>query len=116
MQNRMEAQLCLYQHYLGLTAEPLNSDCTRFTFVNIDPADWARRFEFEVSVAKDQFEVIRCVPEVPGLIEMQNELNESRDFFGFLKAMRKAFCLLVYPLGQKVSTEDEEGDANSRYE
>lgn len=93
---KMTHLLNLYQTHLGLYAEPVDSDLTRFTFVHIDPNDWSRKFQFCVSVATDSFEVTECVPEVEQLEAMQVELNESRDFFGFLKAMRKAFCTLAY--------------------
>lgn len=87
--------VALYQQHLGLYVDPLDAELTRFTFVNIDPDNCACKFTFTISVANGSYEISRLDPPLPDVDALQARLNETNDFFAFLKAIRKLFKATV---------------------
>ena len=87
MNQRNRQLVNLYQEHLGLYVEPLDSLWTRFTFIHIDPDDWTRPFTMIVSVGAENvtYEVHKVDPALPGMAQLQQELNETGDFFTFLR-------------------------------
>lgn len=94
MNKRISQLVSLYQEHLGLYVTPVDSEVTHFAFVKIDASAWTRRFAFSVNVAGGSYS-IALLPDsfLPaGVIdELQQRLNATQDFFGFLRAIRKAF-------------------------
>jgi hypothetical protein len=97
MNQRNHQLVNLYQEHLGLHVEPLDSLWTRFTFIHIDPDNWTRPFTMIVSVGAENvtYEVHKVDPPLPGMAQLQQDLNESGDFFSFLRAVRKQFKALI---------------------
>lgn len=92
MNKRIHELVSLYQEHLGLYVDPIDAELTAFTFINIDPDAWSRRFTFTVNVARNCYEVDRVEPAISGGVdELVTKLNASQDFFAFLRAMRRAF-------------------------
>lgn len=89
----------LYQEHLGLYVEPLDAEVTTFTFTNIDPDAWSRKFTFTIQVVGDGYEIYRVDPQLPNNLatDLSSQLNEDKDFFGFLRKIRKAFKALARP-------------------
>ena len=88
---KSQLELQSFQRYLGLYMEPLTHNQTRFTFVNVDPTAPERPFTFIIDVSDDSYSAIKCEPMVSNLRELVEELNLNRDFYGFLKRIRRAF-------------------------
>ena len=65
----------------------------QIVFTMIDDQDWDRPFRFDIEFATRTYTVPQCEPSLPTLIldDLLAWLNRTRDFFGFLKKMRKAF-------------------------
>ncbi|KAG0361712.1 kinetochore-associated Ndc80 complex subunit spc25 [Gamsiella multidivaricata] len=62
-----------------------------FVFTRISEQDWDREYTITVDVSQHEFAVEDCSPALPELQLLLRYLNETRDFYGFLKKVRKAF-------------------------
>lgn len=83
-----------FQHYLRAAAKTCHNpaDRLRLKFTLIDPNDHERPFCFDVFINPDeQYEVSRCIPEVPDLADLVSDLNGSNDFSAFVQTMRRSF-------------------------
>jgi hypothetical protein len=94
----------------------LLANILKFVFTHINEYNWDEEFSFVVDVSAEKeyhsmlwkvimvFMLINisfsapvydCQPMLPRLNEQVKYLNESRDFYRYLKEMRKAFVELV---------------------
>lgn len=88
-------ELSDFQKYLGLQIIPLPNNQTRFTFNQIDP----KRPEeitcsFVVDVSEEQYRVLSCIPGIPDMEKLVDDLNQHRDFYRFLKLCRQRFVAI----------------------
>ncbi|KAF9034186.1 hypothetical protein BDZ89DRAFT_1062625 [Hymenopellis radicata] len=74
----------------GLEAEQL---LIRFWF--IDPNRPEREFTFVLDVGSSGYKVVTSSPPLPSLPVLVNSLNDSKDIYWFILAMRQAFVKLV---------------------
>ncbi|EPY53611.1 kinetochore protein Spc25 [Schizosaccharomyces cryophilus OY26] len=84
-------ELQFWQDYLGLRMEGVHEEVIRFVFTNIDEKDWNKPFSFQINLAQIDYKVTHCRPPVPNLDDLVNKLNQSRDFYQFLRDIRKSF-------------------------
>lgn len=68
---------------------------TRFSFKYINAADWERRYNITIDVSTNRYRVRTCEPMIPHLSFLVDQLNESSDFYGFLRRVRSSFVDLA---------------------
>ncbi|EPX71194.1 kinetochore protein Spc25 [Schizosaccharomyces octosporus yFS286] len=84
-------ELQFWQDYLGLRMEGVHEEVIRFVFTNIDEKNWDRPFSFQINLSHIDYEVTHCRPLLPTLDNLVHKLNQSRDFYQFLRDIRKGF-------------------------
>ncbi|KAF9351344.1 kinetochore-associated Ndc80 complex subunit spc25 [Mortierella sp. AD094] len=70
---------------------PFVLDHIGFVFTRINELDWDQEYSITVDVSQHEFAVSDCTPNIPELPSLLRYLNDTRDFYGFLKRVRKAF-------------------------
>ena len=93
-----EPELRLWEENLGLKIEGGGSeDKLKFIFTLIDDNDWNRKFWFDMSLNKKDYEVLDCRPilEKDLIDSLLLKLNESRELGPFLKGMRDLFTRAI---------------------
>jgi len=87
----LQKAISTYSKWLSLEIDSVVKDITRFTFTNLDPADFKRPFTFSVTLTQSgDYEVLTCLPNVeygPSLLL----LNQSKSLLNFFVSMRKLF-------------------------
>ena len=106
---KKQARLKIYQNLLGLTIETVRGKTSRdklfpnienvmqFNFKLIDPQSPQRIFSVTIDVNGDHYLVTDCSPALPELPSILASLNQSRDFYGFIKTIRTKFRLVACP-------------------
>ncbi|KAG0057064.1 kinetochore-associated Ndc80 complex subunit spc25 [Gryganskiella cystojenkinii] len=89
LKNRPE--LASYESTLSMRIVGVKEDHIAFVFTRISERDWEREFSFTIDVSNADYAVYDCSPQLPDLTSLVRYLNDSRDFYGFLKKARKAF-------------------------
>jgi kinetochore protein Spc25 len=84
-------ELQAWESQLGLQIDSAGIDMLRFTFTRVDKNDEKKPYMMVVDVRTHEYAVAECVPALPRMTALLADLNESRDFSGFLKAVRQAF-------------------------
>lgn len=67
----------------------------QFTFERVDPTQPSRLFSVTMDVTGDLYLASDCTPPLPELPGLVATLNETRDFYGFVKHVRQRFAALV---------------------
>ncbi|KAG5520013.1 hypothetical protein PMAC_001089 [Pneumocystis sp. 'macacae'] len=93
--SKNQPELRFWEDYLAMKIEGVKDDFLKIVFTHIDENDWMREFYFIIDLSKRDYEVIECLPSLTTINEIVSKLNQSRDFFEFLKDMRKAFKKIV---------------------
>jgi len=96
--------LAFWEEHLAMKIEGVKEDVLRVVFNHINENDWMRECSFTIDLAdrdykgivrleklRSNFQVLDCKPMLPNLSDLVNRLNETREFFDFLKWMRKGF-------------------------
>ncbi|KAJ1849519.1 kinetochore-associated Ndc80 complex subunit spc25 [Coemansia sp. RSA 2703] len=73
-----------------------DDDTLTFSFTLISLSEPLRRFSVTVNMAQRDYKVTRCNPVIRDVDRYVDELNSSRDFFAFIKRVRKAFVDQYY--------------------
>ncbi|KAF9921724.1 kinetochore-associated Ndc80 complex subunit spc25 [Linnemannia zychae] len=84
-------ELASYESFLSLRIVGVKVDHIGFVFTRISEQDWEREYSITVDVSQHDFAVSDCSPSLPELPALLRYLNETRDFYGFLKKARQAF-------------------------
>ena len=82
--------------------EGVREDVLCIVFNHVYENDWTRECSFTVDLSQREYKgnkqsilmliaVIECKPPLNNLSELVQELNETREFYEFLKRMRQAF-------------------------
>lgn len=83
--------------------EGVKEDVLRIVYNHVYESDWARECSFTIDLSERDYKgkilaifklivlVIECKPMLNNLNGLVDQLNESREFFEFLKWMRQAF-------------------------
>ncbi|KAG9296402.1 hypothetical protein G9A89_014994 [Geosiphon pyriformis] len=89
--SRNEPELRRYMETLKMTFEGIRADVLLFHFKCISDHDSERVYSFILNLSEQQYRVTKCNLPTNQVNDLVDELNRSRDFFGFLKKIRKAF-------------------------
>ena len=70
------------------------ADVIKFVFTHINEQDWNEEYYFVVDMSyASVYKLIACKPMLKDIDSWMEWLNSSRDFYTFLKKMRKGFTL-----------------------
>ncbi|EMR09120.1 hypothetical protein PNEG_02463 [Pneumocystis murina B123] len=86
-----QPELRFWEEHLAMKIKGVKDDFLKIIFTHIDENDWMKEFYFIINLSKREYEVTECSPALATVHEIVSKLNSSRDFFEFLKNMRKAF-------------------------
>ncbi|KAF9513909.1 hypothetical protein BS47DRAFT_1343728 [Hydnum rufescens UP504] len=92
---------------MGWSVESVQRDMLLFRFINVDPANPAREFSLVTDVSQKEykgayrhsrcrgsltpFPVPTCTPLLPAMPDLVNTLNETGEFYTFVRNVRLAF-------------------------
>ncbi|KAG8908684.1 kinetochore-associated Ndc80 complex subunit spc25 [Tulasnella sp. 417] len=86
------------QDALGWTIEGVQKDMLLFRFTHIDPVEPEKEFNIVLDVSSRTYRVTSSTPLLGTLPTLLEELNETRQFYVFVRRLREAF---------RVQAEDE---------
>ncbi|KAJ1980347.1 kinetochore-associated Ndc80 complex subunit spc25 [Dimargaris cristalligena] len=98
-QGRNEPELSFFQEKLALTINSTKPDFLEFIYTHIKEKDWAQPFRFTIDLTSKEYKVPHCEPMIPNMNDLLHRLNKSRDFFTFLKLVRRSFVNLAKASG-----------------
>jgi kinetochore protein Spc25, fungi type len=97
-------ELTFWEEHLAMKLEGVREDVLRIVFTHIYESDWTQECLFIVDLSERDYRgfsisfpadaddvVVECKPTLEDLPSLVRQLNETRDFFQFLKWMRHAF-------------------------
>ncbi|KAG8944797.1 hypothetical protein FRC04_001535 [Tulasnella sp. 424] len=79
------------QDALGWTIEGVQKDMLLFRFTHIDPAEPEKEFNIVLDVSSRTYRVTSSTPLLGTLPTLLEELNETRQFYAFVRRLREAF-------------------------
>ncbi|KAJ2636747.1 kinetochore-associated Ndc80 complex subunit spc25 [Coemansia sp. RSA 1286] len=87
-----QPELEFFQNKMGLAiSKGDDKDSLTFVFTLISLSEPAKPFSITVDMSQRDYRVTKCSPEIQELGKYVETLNANRDFFEFLKRIRKAF-------------------------
>ncbi|WVF72802.1 hypothetical protein IAT40_007620 [Kwoniella sp. CBS 6097] len=95
MRDRDEVELRELEEAVGWKVEGIKQDLLLMRFTLLDPNNPAREFSILIDVSKQDYSVPKCDPPLLSLPDLVRQLNTERDFYAFIKAVRKAFRGLI---------------------
>ncbi|KAJ2805260.1 kinetochore-associated Ndc80 complex subunit spc25 [Coemansia guatemalensis] len=81
-----------FQNQMGISISSERKDMLTFAFTQISLSDPSRPFSISVDLSRREYSVTKCTPALANLQTHVDWLNMSRDFFGFLKRIRREFA------------------------
>ena len=96
-------ELSFWEEHLAMKLEGVKEDVLRIVYSHVYESDWTRECCFTIDLSERDYKgkisalfkltvsVIECKPVLNNLKGLVDQLNESREFFEFLKCMRQAF-------------------------
>ncbi|CAG8620203.1 1622_t:CDS:2 [Cetraspora pellucida] len=89
--SKNEPELKRFADRLAFTMEGARDDAIIFSFTCIYENDSSQPCSFTLDVGESIYTVLECNPPLDQIEELVAQLNESRDFYTFVKRMRHAF-------------------------
>ncbi|RKO82859.1 chromosome segregation protein Spc25-domain-containing protein [Blyttiomyces helicus] len=90
--NELEPELQGFVQHLALELKCPEPDVVQFIFTHVNERNWEKEYSFSVDFSTRTYRVTSCVPILPNLDRLLAWVNTSRDFYSFLKEMRKEFA------------------------
>jgi kinetochore protein Spc25 len=84
-----------YKDILSWDIESPSLSIIRFSFTNINPANPSQVYILKLNIQGKAYNVDGCLPMIDGMKELLDEVNESRNLYGFLKKVRLGFVELA---------------------
>ncbi|KAG0371749.1 kinetochore-associated Ndc80 complex subunit spc25 [Mortierella sp. AD032] len=84
-------ELASFESFLSMRIVGVKVDHIGFVFTRISEQDWEREYTITLDVSQHHFSASDCSPALPELPALLQYLNETRDFYGFMKRVRQAF-------------------------
>ncbi|KAJ3219448.1 hypothetical protein HDU67_001279 [Dinochytrium kinnereticum] len=88
---KVEPEIAFFESKMAMKIFSLKGEALRFSFTHINSKLWDEEYFFIVDVSQEVYKVLQCQPPIKDLDLLLNNLNRTRDFYLFLKDMRKAF-------------------------
>lgn len=80
---------------LRCIVEGIAKDQLLIRFSHVDPTDHTREFSFVLDVSARSYRVLTSTPPLPTLPILVDQLNDSRNVYGFIKSVRQAYVELL---------------------
>ncbi|KAJ2147474.1 kinetochore-associated Ndc80 complex subunit spc25 [Coemansia sp. RSA 678] len=84
-------ELAFFENQMGISIVGGQKDVLTFVFTFISLSEPSRPFTISIDLSQREYAVTKCVPAIADLQTHVDWLNMSRDFFGFLKRIRRGF-------------------------
>jgi len=91
----MAPELFVYEAALGFSVTGIKEDVLLFKFTHLDEHAPSRVFSFVLDLSKQDYAVTMSEPPLGTMPRLLDELNESRQFWPFVKSVRAAFVAEV---------------------
>jgi kinetochore protein Spc25 len=94
--NELNQSVQLFKGRLGMSFVKKEKEQLQVVFTMIDPRKHDREFHMTILLTNDDvYTVTECVPSVPLIDTLLDDLNKTNNFSAFVIAMRKEFQKLV---------------------
>ncbi|GAA6049273.1 hypothetical protein JCM3770_005916 [Rhodotorula araucariae] len=122
--SRNAPELAFFEQKLGLKIRGRARDVVQFKFQHIDPGSFARTFSFDLDASKPTYALTAISPAslvpAPVVAALVARLNETRDLYAFLRAIRREFVdevqLEKRAFASEVERERERARMRERWE
>ncbi|KAI9466472.1 kinetochore-associated Ndc80 complex subunit spc25 [Coemansia sp. RSA 989] len=84
-------ELAFFENQMGISIVGGERDILTFIFTYISLSEPSRPFSISMDLSQREYSVKKCSPVIADLQTHVDWLNASRDFFGFLKRIRRGF-------------------------
>ncbi|KAJ2081932.1 kinetochore-associated Ndc80 complex subunit spc25 [Coemansia sp. RSA 988] len=81
-----------FKNQMGISISSEHKDMLTFVFTQISLSDPSRPFSISVDLSQREYSITKCTPALANIQSHVDWLNMSRDFFGFLKRIRRGFA------------------------
>ncbi|KAJ3263682.1 kinetochore-associated Ndc80 complex subunit spc25 [Chytriomyces hyalinus] len=89
---RIAPEAQFFADKLAMRIVTVTTNVLKFLFTHIDSRNWDREYSFILDVSAGRvYKLMDCSPKLPHVDTMVSKLNDTRDFYMFLKEMRMAF-------------------------
>ncbi|KAJ2356906.1 kinetochore-associated Ndc80 complex subunit spc25, partial [Coemansia sp. RSA 2618] len=85
-------ELAFFENQMGISIVGGQKDMLTFVFTYISLSEPSRPFTISIDLSQREYSVTKCEPAIADLQTHVDWLNMSRDFFGFLKRIRRGFA------------------------
>ncbi|KAF9466858.1 chromosome segregation protein Spc25-domain-containing protein [Collybia nuda] len=89
--SRVSPALEACEHRLSCIVEGIEREQLLIRFWLVDPSEPQREFSFVMDVSDTAYKVIMSSPPLPSLPILVDDLNITRDVYGFIKLVREAY-------------------------
>ncbi|RKP08083.1 chromosome segregation protein Spc25-domain-containing protein [Thamnocephalis sphaerospora] len=86
-----QPELQFFEKALCLKVRGMTIDMIEFIFTHIHKDDHEREYSFTLDLTEREYKLASCNPTPSEFDGLMAQLNDDRDFFGFLKRARRAF-------------------------
>ncbi|TPX56581.1 hypothetical protein PhCBS80983_g04433 [Powellomyces hirtus] len=90
-QGKSQPELDCYIEKLAMTVNGIDQGVLEFVFTHINSTDWMEEYSFTLDIRKGRYKVTECNPPIAKLDELLEFVNTSKEFYTFLKLMRRGF-------------------------
>ncbi|KAI9501530.1 kinetochore-associated Ndc80 complex subunit spc25 [Coemansia spiralis] len=87
-------ELAFFEEKMGISIVGGSKDILTFIFTRISLPEPLRQFSVTIDLSQREYRATKCKPEIADLDSHVEWLNTTRDFFGFLKRIRREFVEL----------------------
>ncbi|EJT98977.1 hypothetical protein DACRYDRAFT_101583 [Dacryopinax primogenitus] len=87
----MSPQLALYEGALGFSVTGVKDDILLFKFMHLEESAPTRLFSFVLDLSQQDYIVTMSEPPLGAMPRLVDELNNTRQFWTFIKGVRAAF-------------------------
>ncbi|WRT68400.1 uncharacterized protein IL334_005376 [Kwoniella shivajii] len=95
MRQRDDVELRELEESIGWKVDGIREDLLLMRFTLLDASDPSKEFSILIDVSKQDYSVPNCDPPLPTLPDLVRQLNHDREFYIFIKRVRKAFRALI---------------------
>lgn len=89
--SNIERGALLFQSHLGLNMKCTNRNTLLFIFTQVNRSKPNEEYILELTIEGQKYRLLRSVPEISNLQELENKLNETNNFSGCIVHIRKLY-------------------------
>ncbi|KAK8744558.1 hypothetical protein OTU49_000869 [Cherax quadricarinatus] len=89
--SNIERGVMMFSTHLGLNVKCTNRNTLLFIFTQINRAQPNEEYMLELTLDEEKYHLLRSVPEISNLQELEDRLNSTNNFSGCIVHIRKLF-------------------------